>query len=543
MARHRLQRTTRRRTIPVVVVLGLVVGLVGAAVLYRGRDRPAPTGTSAGAGKRCDRTARIVTASSFAPVLQSLAGPLEKGDDCVRLEVEVADGRTASARVTATDADAWIPDDSAWAGFAGELPLAKGNDAGTVLATSPIAMVTDQGTADRLRAAGGSWLALAKAVSAGSQTRLVVRDPGGSGDGMVATGAVAESVWLERGMDESALWLAQAKKSTRTVTGPAPATPAEPGEVALVPEYALPSQQPPATVLTGSDYTAMLRYTWLPTTAAVGDPRRAAALDRVRREIGGPAGAAALAAARLRGPDAALPAWATPAATTTAAKPLGVLGPHHVQHVFATWYVTERRTNLLVVIDVSGSMSDPAPGSATPLIELVRQGCRSLGPLLPDDAQLGLWEFGVKLDGDRDQRVLLPTAALAEPHRRALNTAVDRLAVQKTGTGLYDSILASYIAARDTHRPGVANQVLVFTDGRNEYDANSVTAEELSAKLKAAEDPDRPVQLSVVAFGQRPEAKLLGAILKPVGGYVDAISTPEEVAAVFIHVTAGGLHG
>jgi hypothetical protein len=224
------------------------------------------------------------------------------------------------------------------------------------------------------------------------------------------------------------------------------------------------------------------------------------------------------------------------------AKPFDVLQEHHHEHVFATWYVQDRRTNVTVVVDVSGSMAAPAPGSGAPLIDLVRQGCASLGPLLPDNAKLGLWEFGTKLDGVSDHRVLLPFGALDPGRRQALNSAVGALQVLKTGTGLYDTILAAYIAAQAAYQPGITNQVLLFTDGRNEDDPGSLTAEQLAAQLAARVDKNRPVLLSIVAFGQRPETNVLTGALKPVGGYVDSITTAAEVAAVFIHVAAGGLH-
>jgi hypothetical protein len=187
-------------------------------------------------------------------------------------------------------------------------------------------------------------------------------------------------------------------------------------------------------------------------------------------------------------------------------------------------------------------MASPAPGSGKPLIDLVRQGCQSLGPLLPDDAKLGLWEFGTKLDGTNDHRVLLPLGGLNQSHRKSLNGAVGALQVLKTGTGLYDTILSAYLAAQAAYQPGITNQVLLFTDGRNEDDPGGLTAEQLAAQLAAKADKNRPVLLSIVAFGQRPEANVLTQALKPVEGYVDPINTADEVAAVFIHVAAGGLH-
>jgi Ca-activated chloride channel homolog len=294
-------------------------------------------------------------------------------------------------------------------------------------------------------------------------------------------------------------------------------------------------------ILPGSDHTAMLRYTWLPLTAAVADPERSAPLDRLYRELTGPAAGAYLRTANLRTPAAAQGAGGG-ALPLPQAKPFGLLQPHHIDHVFATWYPGDRRTNLLVVVDVSGSMGAPTGGSNASRMDLVRQGCRSLAALLPDDSRMGLWEFGSKLDGDRDYHQLLGITALNGGHRRAMAGAIDTLAAKRTGTGLYDTILAAYTSARDAYRPGVSNQVLIFTDGRNEADPNALTAAELAGRIGKTIDPKRPVQLSVVTFGTAADAKVVEHALAPAQGYVDVLTNADEVAAVFIHVAAGGLH-
>jgi von Willebrand factor type A domain/Bacterial extracellular solute-binding protein len=522
-----------------------VAALVITTVLYvRIRDEPRraapPTPT-------CARTVRVVTASSFAPVLDALNVQLRGDDDrCVDLTVDVADGRTGPGVVERTDADVWIPDDSSWVAVADDRLFAVKDQAGsgTIVAETPIYMVTDAPTAARLRAAGGSWLALANLLATNSGVRLAVRDPAGSGDGMVGAGGVAEAVWLAKGMDASALALARALRVTRTVTGRDPALPDRPGEVGLVPEYALLGGATASTVLSGSDYAVMLRYTWIPTAAAVANPSRASALERLRDALTSREVAVALNQARLRAPNADRPPQgADVQLPALARKRMGVLGPHHVDHVLATWYERDRRTNLMVVIDVSGSMGQRAPGSGQKLIDLVRDGCRTLGRLLPDDSRVGIWEFGVALDPPRDHRILLPTAPLARGHRAAMDAALDRLAPKRTGTALYDTILAAYTASRDAFEPGVSNQVLVFTDGLNEADPRGITLAQMTAGLNRAKDPARPVQLSVVAFGQKQEARLLSRAVEPVDGYVEELSTAEEVAAVFIHTAAGGLHG
>jgi hypothetical protein len=287
----------------------------------------------------------------------------------------------------------------------------------------------------------------------------------------------------------------------------------------------------------------MLRFTWLPAAGSADDPALAGAMDRMLRTIVGPDGRERLAAAGLRGPERKPPveqAGILPAASAT---PFDVLAPHHVEHVFATWYAVDRRSDLLVVVDVSGSMADPAPGTATPVIDLVRQGCDRVGELLPDDAELSLWEFGSQLDPPRDHLVLLPRARMTAEHRQALAGATQALTARQTGTGLYDTVLAAYLSARDNYRSGTPNHVVVFTDGRNEYDPGSITSAQLAEQLAAARDPRRPVQLTVVTFGPEPEAGVLEQALRPVDGSVSSLTTAAEVRAVFIHIAAGGLHG
>jgi Ca-activated chloride channel homolog len=550
MAKHRAGSAAFRWLWSAVGVLAGAALVAGLLAVFR--DSPSDESDSIG-GSACDaRPLKVVTATSFAPVLDAVAPVLDHGANCVRLDITTSDGRAAVRRVAEVNADVWIPDDGSWVGTAGTLSLAQAPTAGagTVVATSPLYMVADRATGERLRTQGGdNWRGLASLVDKPNGVRLTLRDPASSGDGMVAAGSLAEAVWLDKDMDASALWLADALKKTRTVTDGTPALPTRTGEVGIVPEYALlpalSASGDKLTAVPGADHTAMLRYTWYPTASAVRSKTRGASLDRLLRELTGPAAAAYLRTANLRTPAGSQPpsggsgGGGLPAPQ---AKPLGLLGAHHVDHVFATWYPEDRKTNLLVVVDVSGSMNQPAAGSKSSRIELVRQGCRSIGTLLPNESRMGLWEFGSKLDGNKDYRSLLDIAPLDPGHRKALTGAVNKLTAQETGTGLYDTILSAYTSARDAYRAGVPNQVLVFTDGRNEADKNSMSATQLATDLKAAADPQRPILLSVVTFGTAADTKIVNDAVAPVQGYVDNLTTANEVAAVFIHVAAGGLH-
>ena len=85
-----------------------------------------------------------------------------------------------------------------------------------------------RGTAAQIAKAGGGWGALAELVTAPrSQVRLVAHDPGGTGDGLLALGAVGEAVWLADGMDASADALSVAFPRTRVVAADVPACPTD----------------------------------------------------------------------------------------------------------------------------------------------------------------------------------------------------------------------------------------------------------------------------------------------------------------------------
>lgn len=541
MGRHSARSFRTPRSLMALVIAPIAAGAVYVAVVAWPLGSAA---TSTPVAVPCQTTLRVVTAKSFAPVLAALAPGLDQADECVRLDVTVADGREAAARVALIGAHVWIPDDAAWASIASGLKLAP-PEVHETIATSPIYLVADPATAERVEAGGSSWLGLANLASGPDGLRLVVRDPGGSGDGMLAAGAVGEAVWIKSGMDASAHALTAALPNTRTVQDVA--VPEAAGEVALVPEYAVPGvlseHGEHLVAIAPVDHTALMRYTWLPTAEAATDPAVAPAIRRTLEALRSEQGDVQLEAAGLRRPDGEAPALAAAAGLPAmSAAPFEVLGRHHVEHVFATWYVSDRRSDLLVVIDVSGSMANVVNGSNRPLIDLVREGTNELAGLLPDDSQMSIWEFGSRLDPPRDHRELLPKALLTPAHREALAGVTATMTAKRTGTGLYDTLLAAYIAGRDSYRQGVPNHVLLFTDGRNEDDPGSVSADGLTQALIAAQDPARPVKLTVVTFGPDPQADLLASILKPIGGYVDPLTNAAEVNAVFIHVAAGGLH-
>ncbi|MEP6599006.1 MAG: substrate-binding domain-containing protein [Actinomycetota bacterium] len=548
--RHAQPATPRRRPRwGVIACLAVLLLAAGAVVAWRAGDRgsAAPGATSRTHGSAsssgCPRRVRAVTAASYAPVLRRVAHALADGAGCVDVQVTVADGRGAAAVVAATKADVWIPDDASWRKLPNPVEFAPSG--GATIATSPLYFVMDAATAARRPPVPSTWVGLAGVLATQGSTRLVMADPASSGDGLVAGAALTDSVFKANGPLISAYDLMRAWQVSRTVNNASPALPQKAGEVGIVPEYALRRAGPNASskVVAPTDATALMRYTWYPTSSGVADPDRSAALGSLYTALTGPAGQAAITEFSLRAgswPAAPPTGGSAVELPSASAAPMPVTSEHHMWHVLTTWNPAQRAANILVVVDVSGSMASPAPGTSTPLIALVRQGVGQVNALLPDTARLGLWQFGAELDPPRDYQELVPTAPLTSAQRAALTASTARLGAKPTGTGLYDTILAAYRYQQAHFQAGMPNEVLLFTDGVNEEDPNSIDLAQLKAALAAA-DPAKHVQIGILAFGTRLPVDALKQALSPVGGQVDPLPNANQVVAAYVHAVSVGL--
>ncbi len=542
--RHAQPSVFRQRPRLLAGLAVVVLSIAGVVAWQAGGDgHPAPrTAPDAGASAaECSHRIRAVTAASFAPVLRQVAHRLASGSGCVDVEVTEADGQGAATLVATTGADVWIPDDASWRNLPN--PVAFARTGAATIATSPLYFVMGPATAATQPAAARTWTGLAAELAAHGPTRLVMRDPATSGDGLVAGGALTESVIAASGPLVSAYDLMRAWQTSTTIDRSSPALPTRFGQVGIISEYALLRSGRAAryTVVAPTDATALMRFTWYPTASGTSDPARAAALSKLYAALTDNGGQAALRQFGLRGPDwpAAPPPTADVHVPAVHAPPMSATVEHAMWHVLTTWNPQQRVANVLVVVDVSGSMGDPAPGTATPLIALVREGAIQVDALLPATARLGLWQFGSRLAPPNDYQPLVPIGLLTGPQRTRFAAATTALRARKTGTGLYNTILAAYRYQQAHFQAGLPNEILLFTDGVNE-DTSSISLAQLKANLAAA-DPARRVQVGIFAFGKRLPTNALTDALTPVDGQVDPLTNANDVVAAFVHAVSGGL--
>jgi Bacterial extracellular solute-binding protein/von Willebrand factor type A domain len=527
----------------------LVVGAAAIVVAFiagrHGSSGSGDTATSSrsstsSASGTCSRSVSVVVASSVRPVLDAVAATLGRGTDCLQVQTTVADGAAAVARVQSSTPDAWIADDASWSNLT---PTGLFNESQpTVLATSPLYAVLPRGAA--LPSDARSWDALSTALSKKGSLRLALADPAVSGTGMVAASALSLAVFAKAGPLISALDLMRTWQVAHTAPGPAPAWPS-------AHEVGFASEQEILHADAGHHYTisamqgqrALTRVAWSESKIAVADPSRAAGLQRLLSALTSAAGQKTFADKGFRGP--ADRASAPPESSdyqwpATSGEPFPVTPEHFMFHVLTTWHPDRRKANILVVVDVSGSMADTAPGTNESLISLVSTGVGQLTALMPGTSHVGLWEFGSRLDGSKDYRQLVANRKLDSGQRSAMKSAARTLAAQQTGTGLYDTILAAYRAQQAAFTSGMPTEVLVFTDGHNQDDPNSISLSQLKKAL-AGSNRAKHVQIGVLGFGNQLPVTALTDALSPVGGQVDSVGTAEQVIGAFVHAVSGGL--
>ncbi|GAB1820478.1 substrate-binding and vWA domain-containing protein [Herbidospora sp. RD11066] len=179
------------------------------------------------------------------------------------------------------------------------------------------------------------------------------------------------------------------------------------------------------------------------------------------------------------------------------AKILQVPAPKVLDAVLKSWAELRKPANVLMVMDVSGSMEAAASDTGRSKLSLAQSAAkRAVGDFGPRD-RVGLWSFSTTYD----ERVLLATGT-----RDELRTEIDRLRPQGA-TGLYDTALAAVEHVQEKARKDTINAVVLLTDGRNEVQ-QSITLDKLLSGLRG----DDPVRVFTIAYGSDADLTTLKTI-------------------------------
>ncbi|MFC8781794.1 substrate-binding and VWA domain-containing protein [Streptomyces nigra] len=210
-----------------------------------------------------------------------------------------------------------------------------------------------------------------------------------------------------------------------------------------------------------------------------------------------------------------------------------------LQEALGVWEITVRSARITMVVDASASMEERVPGTERSRMDVTRASLRRALNTFTADDEIGLWDFSTALDGTKDYRVRVPAGRLADSEgdvtqRDRLAAAVDRLKPVPDGaTGLYDTTLAAYEAARSSYAKGRFNAVVVLTDGVNE-DPGSISRSGLLSRLGKLADSKRPLPLIMIAVGPDTDREEADRIAKATGGSGHEVTDPAQMETAIL---------
>ncbi|TLF53545.1 VWA domain-containing protein, partial [Nonomuraea sp. KC401] len=212
-----------------------------------------------------------------------------------------------------------------------------------------------------------------------------------------------------------------------------------------------------------------------------------------------------------------------------------------IDAALAAWSRLAPPTNILVLADASKHMAEKMNGR--PRIRVALDAARIGLRLFPDSTHMGLWEFADRLGGIRDHRERVTLGPINEPEsgqviRRSRLDELTRTitAHPKADSSLYDSILSGFRKVSGDYREEMNNSLLVITGGRD--DGKGTDRARLLDALRRGWDPDRPVQIIIIAFGKDVDRESLSQIADAANGSLHAAREPEEIIDVFLAALA-----
>ncbi|UUV33971.1 substrate-binding and VWA domain-containing protein [Amycolatopsis roodepoortensis] len=508
MGRHATARTRRRILLPLLAIaLAAVLGAATWAVVAMARSDPG-----------CEPVRVVVAASpDIAPAVTEAARALDLA--CVAFDVQPRESHQVAAELsgTASRPQAWIPSSTLFLRKAGGVPLS-----GPSIASSPVVLAVAEPVAREL-----GWprkpLTWPEVLA---HTGIVagMPDPGHDPAGVSALVALRELT--KDASDPAAAYVASLRHFSPTTSG---ATVFPAAENAVLRHNSGLLEGETASVAVYSSAAPALDYPFVEVEGATAQQGKAVAeLKRalLRGAATGPRSelrAAGGQALRLTETDQRVEAQGQRSAEIPDAA--------EVAKALSQWAAVNASARVQVLIDVSGSMSAPVPGTGKSRLRITLEAAENALHLFRSTSQVRFLAFATKVDGDRDYREILPMA----PIRQQL-AAVDRLravrAVPDGQTGLYDSVLDIYRLAHEEWERGKLNLVIVMTDGRD-TDPGGISRENLVAELGKLSDRDRPVPLIAIGIGPEADETELRQLVAPAGGQAFLSRDPAKIGEVF----------
>ncbi|GAA4891800.1 substrate-binding and VWA domain-containing protein [Streptomonospora salina] len=555
--RHRMPSPTR-------IALGSPLGIAAAALVLIAAVSVAVPAALRYAGCGETRYLRVAAALSIAPPLQEAADEFNAdggtyGGVCVfaqasevpphRVMTALSGGRGGSAVAP----HVWVPESSAWV----ELARISESGARTVdtdprsLASTPVVLAAPEGTEGLPDPDSASWESLLPGQRPGGPRPLVMVDPNRGTPGMAAMHAVRRHLGSGDDADTAMTdFVRDAQPETAFgETDPAGIYPVPAGRAPLsvlpeqaVAEYNSADPRTPLQALYPDEGTVSLDYPFVSTS---DDPAMRSAAEDLWEVLRTAPYRERLRELGFRDPDGTAPDALTGRAGIRAPAPEthGDLTGDALLSSVEDWNRLSMPTRSLVLADVSRFMRADLGGGDTTRLEVTREAALLGLSLFPDDTELGLWMMsGAYGDSGRDEVEGLARLGAADrgeqtTRRQELQDIAEGIEARGDGPQLYDNILAAYDRVSSSYREDRINSVIVLTSGRD-GGSSAISGEELVAELQDRFDPERPVTLFVIAFGDQPERDALADVAAATSGTLSVADDPDEIGDIFLSLVS-----
>lgn len=216
---------------------------------------------------------------------------------------------------------------------------------------------------------------------------------------------------------------------------------------------------------------------------------------------------------------------------------LEVPSPAVLVKLIEKWEEQRKGARVLMVIDVSGSMGEPA-GDGTKL-DLAKQAAITALEQFKADDQVGLRIFSTNVTTKEpsDYLDLVPIAPLGSV-REQMVSRISSL-IPREGTPLYTVARASYDEMKKNFDPARINAVILLTDGKNE-DPRNDDLNGLIGALRAGSEglSSSPVRLFTIAYGDKAEIDTLKRMAEATNAASYDASDPTTIDNVFTAVVS-----
>lgn len=539
MGRHSVAapaKTPSRRFILSIVAGVAVIGLVASGVYLwvGGHLNPLFASADEAACETIDPIV-VVADTSIATAVIELADDFSASPKrCVELDVRAQDSADTTAALAAgtLEADVWIPDSSVWIERTtttatslglGEPELAVGSS----IATSPVVFAAPASDAQEIAKEPVSWARVLagqlpallpdpEASAASLASLLALKGQSSADDPRQFAGAmIALGKSIPASADAAMATISSVQQPTVVLTSES-----------RVVEHNRDTAAEPLVAAYPEEGTVALDYPFVRLGGASGEKLDdfEAALQKAAEHFAEAGFRAADGTGELDAPGVAGNA---PRAQTELDHAAEI-------EILRSWSVLTLRSRMLAVIDVSGSMEEPA-GNGLRRIDIFQQAAVGAMSKFSGEAELGVWIFSTARNGTLDYEDLAPIAPLADSgHTQQIQQIIGSLPARLGGaTGLYDTTLDAVKRVRETYDPDKVNSVLVITDGKNE-DENGISLEQLLAELKKMDDPSKPVAVIMIGFGPDTDLQAMQKIAEATRGGAYSASKPEDLGTVLV---------